>query len=579
MDSQSLYQLSAMDTTAAPDPLQASILDVLLVGYDNQENLGLRSILAYLRSKGCKADLVPANGGVEDPTVIDAIVARPATIVGFSIIFQYSTSEFQRLLATLRQRGVRSHFTAGGHFPSLKPQVVLDLIPELDSVVRYEGEEVFYELLNMVDQPDRWVDIGSLAFRRTGQVILNPVRPLVEDLNTLPRIVRDQAPRFTSTGVSMASILGSRGCPFNCSFCTIRQFYEAPGGELRRLRSPEAVVDEMADLHQARGVRMFVFQDDDFPVRTPGNTWLPAFHSALEAKGLVGELFFKISCRVDDINARTLEAMVKHGLIAIYFGIESGNSLGLSILNKQVSVRQNLESIELVKQYDLALAAGFMLFDPASTFASVRENINFLRHIGDDGFYPVNFCKMLPYAGTPIEHTLQKVGRLKGTLEQPDYALLDPELDSYAFIIQQIFSQRNFSGDGLQVALQEANFNERLNRAVGLADPSVNLRPKLTELIQQANQVAIRTLEQLLELVEKEGMDRLLSNSQSLLDLSQQEWEEEARLEVALQQLDSGGGGNRLGLEGMYAQKHRRELEAILTHTLQKDKEILTVSH
>lgn len=577
MASQSLQELSAMAATAAPDGPRDSAFDVLLVGYDNQENLGLRSILAYLRSKGCKADLVPANGGVEDSAVIDAIVSRPAKIVGFSIIFQYSTSEFQRLLATLRQRGVRSHFTAGGHFPSLQPQVVLDLIPNLDSVVRFEGEEVFHELLSMIDHPDRWGEIGSLAFRRNGHVILNPARPLITDLNILPRIVRDRTPRLTSTGVSMASILGSRGCPFNCSFCTIRQFYEAPSGELRRLRSPQAVVDEMADLHRARGVRMFVFQDDDFPVRTPGNTWLPAFHSALEARGLVGEVFFKISCRVDDINERTLEAMVKHGLIAIYFGIESGNSLGLSVLNKQVSVEQNLESIELVKQYDLALAAGFMLFDPASTFASVRENIEFLKQIGNDGFYPVNFCKMLPYAGTPIERRLREDGRLKGTLEQPDYALLDTELDSYAFVVQQIFSQRNFSGDGLQVALQEANFNERLNRAVGVADPLVNLRPQLTELIQQANQMALRTLEQLLDLVEEHGMDLLLSQRQTLLGLSQQEWEHEARLEIALQKLDSGGRGNRLGLEGMYTQKHRRESEAILTHTRQGEKQLSTV--
>ncbi|MEB3334364.1 MAG: radical SAM protein [Cyanobacteriota bacterium] len=563
MVSLSSQQRPAVAMASASEDPRVPVLDVLLVGYDNQENLGLRSILAYLRSRGCTAELVPANGGVEDPAVVEAIVARPARIVGFSIIFQYSTSEFRRLLARLRERGVRSHFTAGGHFPSLQPEVVLELIPDLDSVVRYEGEAVFLELLSKVDQPERWQEIGSLAFRQAGELILNPPRPLFTDLDTLPRLVRDAQPRFTSTGVSLASILGSRGCPFNCSFCTIRQFYEAPGGELRRLRSPEAVVDEMAELHRSRGVRMFVFQDDDFPVRTPGNSWLPAFHSALEARGLVGKVFFKISCRVDDINARTLEAMVKHGLIAIYFGIESGNPLGLSILNKQVSVQRNLASIQLVKQYDLALAAGFMLFDPASTFASVRENIAFLREIGGDGFYPVNFCKMLPYAGTPIERRLREDGRLKGTLEQPDYSLLDPELDSYAFIVQQIFSQRNFSGDGLQVALQEANFNERLNRAVGLADPSVNLRSPLTDLIRQANQVALRTLEDLLALVEQQGMDALLDNREQLLQLSQREWEEEARLEIALHKLDSGGGGNRLGLAALYAQKHRRELEAL----------------
>lgn len=538
-------------------------LDVLLVGYDNQENLGLRSILAYLRSKGFKADLVPANGGVEDPAVIDAILAPPARIVGFSIIFQYSVSEFEKLLAELRKRGLRSHFTAGGHFPSLQPQAALQLIPDLDSVIRYEGEEVFCDLLRLVDQPSQWDEIGSLAFRGCDRIIMNPPRPLISDLDKLPRVVRDVEPRYTSTGVSMASILGSRGCPFNCSFCTIRQFYEAPEGELRRLRSPEEVVDEMLDLHLVRGVQMFVFQDDDFPVRTLGNTWLPRFLSALEVSGLVGRVFFKISCRVDDINPQSLEAMVSHGLIAIYFGIESGNPLGLKVLNKQVSVKRNLEAIHLVKQYDIALAAGFMLFDPASTFQSVRENIDFLKQIGGDGFYPVNFCKMLPYAGTPIERRLREEGRLKGSLQQPDYELLDPDLDWYAFFVQQIFMQRNFGGDGLQVALQEANFNERLNRAVSKNDPTVNLRTSLNELIRAANNVALVTLEKLLDAVERDGIESLLSDQSHLLTLCESEWKEEARIEIELLRLDRDGEGNRLGLEKMLAHKHWREAEVI----------------
>jgi radical SAM superfamily enzyme YgiQ (UPF0313 family) len=533
--------------------------DVLLVGYDNQENLGLRSILAYLRSLGHRADLIPLNGDVCDPIVVASISSRSARLIAFSIIFQYSISEFKKLLRQLRECGIDTHFTAGGHFPSLEPRETLNLLPELDSVIRFEGEEVITELLGCVDQPERWEQIGSLAFRRDDEIVLTPPRPLIEDLDRLPNVVRDIAPRLTSTGVSMASMLASRGCPFNCSFCTIRQFYEAPPGELRRLRSPKSVAEEMLMLYGNRGVRMFVFQDDDFPVRTLGNEWLSAFLKHLRETGISDQVVWKISCRVDDLNEQSLEAMVSHGLIAIYFGIESGNATGLRTLNKQVSVARNLATIQMVKKFDLAMAAGFMLFDPSSTVETIHENIKFLREIGGDGYYPINFCKMLPYAGTPIEAKLRQEGRLKGTIHQPDYDLLDPQLDWYAFLVQQIFSQRNFSSDGLQVALQEANFNERLGRALGLIKPTEDYRTPLKQLIKRANTLCFETLENLLDAMQCYGIEWLLNDRSVLLNISENEWRGEAEIELALTALDRNGNGNTLGLSELLGNKHSRE--------------------
>ncbi len=85
-----------------------------------------------------------------------------------------------------------------------------------------------------------------------------------------------------------------------------------------------------------------------------------------------------------------------------------------------------MAAIALLKKRNAALAIGFMLFDPSSTMDTVRENISFLRTVGEDGYMPVNFCKMLPYSGTPIEEQLRSAGRLKGTLLYPDYDFLDP---------------------------------------------------------------------------------------------------------------------------------------------------------
>ena len=72
-----------------------------------------------------------------------------------------------------------------------------------------------------------------------------------------------------------------------------------------------------------------------------------------------------------------------------------------------------------------------MLLDPSSTFESVRENLNFLRTILDDGCLPVTFCRMLPYDGTPIKDELVRTGRLRGDICNPDYDFLDPRLADF----------------------------------------------------------------------------------------------------------------------------------------------------
>jgi hypothetical protein len=72
-----------------------------------------------------------------------------------------------------------------------------------------------------------------------------------------------------------------------------------------------------------------------------------------------------------------------------------------------------------------------MLFDPSSTFASIRENVGFLRGLVGDGSAGATFCRMLPYGGTPIRDTLRAEGRLRGDVTRPDYDFLDLRLNDY----------------------------------------------------------------------------------------------------------------------------------------------------
>ena len=129
--------------------------------------------------------LVPFEPGHSKP-VLAAALEDPPVLIGFSIVFQWALDAFGELAASLRKAGVTAHFTCGGHYPSLCPERILRQIPQLDSVVRFEGEETLTELLDALLSPERWSSILGLAFRRDGNVILSPPRPLIENLDALP---------------------------------------------------------------------------------------------------------------------------------------------------------------------------------------------------------------------------------------------------------------------------------------------------------------------------------------------------------------------------------------------------------
>ena len=110
---------------------------------------------------------------------------------------------------------------------------------------------------------------------------------------------------------------------------------------------------------------------------------------------------WKISCRAEYVEPELFSKLRDAGLFLVYMGIESGIEQGLKMLHKQMTVEQNLAAVQTLKEPGFDFSYGFMLFDPSSTFESVRENLNFLRQIVGDGSAAATFSRMLPYGGTP----------------------------------------------------------------------------------------------------------------------------------------------------------------------------------
>lgn len=512
-------------------------IDVLLVGYEDEENLGLRSIAAYLKDNSVNVAIEPYHSPKKE-VILQKIHQVSPKIVGFSLIFQRMLFDFAELISFLRKDGVSAHFTMGGHFPTIDYKEIFKIIPGLDSVVRHEGEKTLLELYNHIDNSDTWPHIKGIAYRDNGKIRETPPRPLIEDLDTLPFPLRSERVS-TVRGLGIYSVLASRGCHYDCSFCSIQTFYREPPGPNRRTRSPSNVARELEELFLKRCGRIFIFKDDDLCTRNmKERRWIKDFCHELKKKKLSDDILWRISCRADEIDADLMRHLKEVGLFSLYIGIESGSNQGLKTCNKHYTVDAVHKGLEILRNLNLSFDFGFMMFDPDSTFTSIRENITFLKTIGKDGRVGVHFTKMFPYAGTPIARRLKKEERLVGTIDSPDYMFEDQRLNLLQHFFSEAFHSWNFDTDGLVNKLQLAKFDAMVtDKYFSHSFDTENYLQTIQEFTRQSNAQALETMSISARFMEKRSIDEILNNWYVLEHLARKELNEQKRLTRLVDQL------------------------------------------
>jgi len=411
---------------------------VVLIGFRRAGNLGLGYLASTLRARGYQVEILEFEDAFE--TILAVVRRRNPVVVGFSLIFQFYISRYATLIRALRSNGVNAHFTMGGHFPSLSYDHTLNLIPELDSVVRFEGELTLLELTDALGLGQDWRVTDGIAYRRGADIIATNLRPLLHNLDELPYPDRSVEPAMI-LGRRIVQTLASRGCIRTCSFCSIHMFYRSVPGKVVRTRNPAEVAREMRYLHDECGATIFSFQDDDFPVfGRVWQRWTREFLAELYRNDLPGRIIWKINARADAVDPVLFAEMRDAGMYMVYMGLESGSEEGLVTLNKSITVEQNLNAVAILKQLGLVFDFGFMLLDPSSTFKSILGNVGFLRRIVGDGYMAAEFCRMIPYDGTPIKEQLAQQGRLRGDVRNPDYDFLDPRLADFYVAVNELLN-------------------------------------------------------------------------------------------------------------------------------------------
>ncbi|MCK7538267.1 MAG: hypothetical protein MZV63_48595 [Marinilabiliales bacterium] len=195
--------------------------------------------------------------------------------------------------------------------------------------------------------------------------------------------------------------------------------------------------------------------------------------------------------------------MKQHGLFLAFIGLEDGTDEGLARLNKGMTVSKNIEAVDILKNLDIGFDYGFLLFQPESTFKSLKENLEFLGTICGAGYTPFTVFKLLPCFQTRVERELREQGRIKGRPGYLDYDFMNAALDSCYKTVLACFASWMWSAEGMANLAKHARNYFAVNDHFGKSDASVKRRKEqFREILAESNHWMIGTMKSLFDLYE-----------------------------------------------------------------------------
>ncbi len=315
----------------------------------------------------------------------------------------------------------------GGPHVTFLPERTFQECPYIDFIVRGEGELTFRELIDSLERDRDPSNILGLSINLRDKVKNNPPRPLIKDIDTIPMPSYDLLPmeKYQANGVRFGTVMTSRGCPFNCAFCSSSLQF----GKRWRGHSDSRVIEELKHLHEKYRIREIEFLDDTFTLNK---------HRAIRiARRIVKEgldISWSASSRVDTFTEEVAEAMKKSGCHTIYFGIESGSRKTLNFIGKGITPEQSISAVKKAKRHKLRALGSFVIGFPEETKEDIKKTIKFSKKVGVDF---AQFTIATPYPGTRL-WKYASAKKLILTFDWRKYTTLDPVMKLKNFTSQQI---------------------------------------------------------------------------------------------------------------------------------------------
>jgi radical SAM superfamily enzyme YgiQ (UPF0313 family) len=361
--------------------------------------LGLLYLSSYLRQYNHSTVNV-VDGSVEGKkAVIKRIKDFKPDLVGISCL-TISRHESFRMAAIAKKVNSNCKIVLGGIHPTIMWQQIMEHYPQIDYIVRGEGEITLSELV----RGKKISKINGLVWRRKNKkVVYNPDRELITDLDKLPfpawdmlnlrnypPVNRSIANRIDLSKEIRYSIIFSRGCMGRCTFCSSWRIWRG-----YRYRSADNVMKEIELLVHRYNAKHIAFEDDTL---TGNKAEIIKF-----CKGIIKrKIKVAIHCmtRVDCIDARLLKWMKKAGFYGISYGIESGSPVMLIKMNKKTDLNMIIRATKLTRQNKIKFETFMMYGMPGETVEDRALSEILLREIRPD--YISTMGEVLIFPGTAL---------------------------------------------------------------------------------------------------------------------------------------------------------------------------------
>lgn len=469
----------------------------VLVGPVEQENLALQYLVSALRAAGHEAEIVAYSRRSELDSVLRAVRERQPELVGLGIAFQNHIEDYLALLRALRPAGFRGHLTCGGHVPTFCSHELLRDAPELDSVVRHEGERTLVEVMNALGRGESPRGIPGLVWREEGEIVQGDIRPPERDLERLTAPSRSKPP-YVVGGVVVDFVLTARGCVGECHYCSIAAF-TAEQGVRFRLRSPEAVADEIAVQVRERGARVIFVQDDLFilPSETKTVERCDRIRARLDELE-VPDVAFWVKGRPESITSEVADAVRRMGGIHMFLGVESASEKRLDYLGRQHLPVHNESAIHNLRAAGVVPSFNFMLFDPDCSLEDVEASIDMAEEHLD---LPWNICRTEVYSGTRLLQRLRDEGRLEGDYRSYGYRMRDARAEVMFRILRVSFHERAFAVDSVLNRLISLSFAQQVHDHFYPGKRTDELRAEVQDVMIETRRDTVQRLREVVSFV------------------------------------------------------------------------------
>lgn len=364
--------------------------------------LGLGYLSAWLEREGHTTSIY--NGTLhkaQNKDFLNAIKTFSPDLIGVSVMTRAHNKVKNLIAAIKKDIGNAPPVVIGGPQVTAAPIIVLEDL-KADFAIFGEGELTLSELVMCIaaNRTD-YEKIPGLVFKDSyGKPYQNPLRPFIENLDTLPYPAWHRMPPtdyrvapilVPAKGQPIAQIMTGRGCPYNCSFCASNSTWKRK----LRLRSPDHVIGEIHMLIHDYGVNEIHFCDDSF---TSNIKRAEEICDAIINEGIKIHWQCPNGIRGDRISDVLLKKMKKSGCYSVGLGVESGNVDILKRVDKKLDLEEIKRTLKRLKDVGITSYGFFILGLPGDNKKTIEETIDFaVRNPFDRAWFNI----FTPYPGSP----------------------------------------------------------------------------------------------------------------------------------------------------------------------------------